>query len=219
MRHVWSGKLTLEEGKKKQSSAEFPGNAPPMRSLPLCFFSGDEQVALCKANANSTHPHPKACAASFIMAAGAHALIVAGKPQADVINVAATALLSSALHDAATDEHLRRLEALPDYHTYGSRFSSMPSDVHELLCGPQPNPNHVPGMIGLGSDAMRTAAVVLYILKWQSGPIDALTAAVDIGGDVDSSAALVLGVVGGSQGLRLGSLAEYLGLWLRKWRE
>ena len=37
--------------------------------------------------------------------------------------------------------------------------------------------------------------------------MDGLTAAIDIGGDVDSSAALVLGAIGGSEGLALGTPA------------
>mmetsp|Transcript_18732 Transcript_18732/g.32808 ORF Transcript_18732/g.32808 Transcript_18732/m.32808 type:complete len:90 (+) Transcript_18732:1-270(+) len=51
---------------------------------------------------------------------------------------------------------------------------------------------------------MRTAAVVLYLLKHHRGPLDILRASVDIGGDVDSIAALCLGVVGGSEGLDFG---------------
>ena len=51
---------------------------------------------------------------------------------------------------------------------------------------------------------MRTAGVVLYLLTHQRGPLDVLRASVDLGGDVDSVAALCLGLVGGSQGLRFG---------------
>jgi len=79
----------------------------------------------------------------------------------------------------------------------------MPEAVHVLLCGPQPCP-YQEGMHGIWSDAMRTAGVVLYILKWHRGPLDALQASVDVGGDVDSVAALALGIVGGTQGLSLG---------------
>ena len=59
-------------------------------------------------------------------------------------------------------------------------------------------------MHGIDSDAMRTAAVVLYVVRWHDGPRDALRASIDLGGDVDSIAALALGLVGGSAGLRLG---------------
>ena len=40
--------------------------------------------------------------------------------------------------------------------------------------------------------AMRTAALVLYLLKHHRGPLDILKASVDIGGDVDSVAVLAL---------------------------
>ena len=93
----------------------------------------------------------------------------------------------------------------------------MPPEVHALLCGPQPCPHTLtlpvggPGdfakgrrMHGIYSDAMRTAGVVLYLLTHQRGPLDVLRASVDLGGDVDSVAALCLGLVGGSQGLRFG---------------
>lgn len=39
---------------------------------------------------------------------------------------------------------------------------------------------------------MRTAALVLYLLKHHQGPLDILRASVDIGGDVDSVAVLAL---------------------------
>ena len=121
-----------------------------------------------------------------------------------------TQLRASPLRDATTEAHLEKVEQLPDWHTFGER--SMPPAVHALLCGPQPLSNkHVPGqpllkreMHGIDSDAMRTAAVVLYVVRWHDGPRDALRASIDLGGDVDSIAALALGLVGGSAGLQFG---------------
>jgi len=52
---------------------------------------------------------------------------------------------------------------------------------------------------------MHTIGVVLYFLKFHRGLRDVLTAALDIGGDVDSVAALCASVVGGSVGLDFGS--------------
>ena len=59
-------------------------------------------------------------------------------------------------------------------------------------------------MHGLYADSMRTAGVVLYILQHERGPLDALKASIDMGGDVDSVAALVLGVIAATSGLRFG---------------
>jgi len=51
---------------------------------------------------------------------------------------------------------------------------------------------------------MRTVGVVLYLLRWHRGPLDVLKASIDMGGDVDSVAALCLGILGASCGLRFG---------------
>ena len=40
---------------------EFPGNAPPMRALPLAFLDdAAEREKLAILNADTTHPHPRA---------------------------------------------------------------------------------------------------------------------------------------------------------------
>eukprot|EP00966_Prymnesium_polylepis_P114308 2641407-Prymnesium_polylepis.1 len=89
----------------------------------------------------------------------------------------------------------------------------MPADIHALLCGPQPCPftADVPAgadgksrMEGMFSDSMRTAAAVLYLCKHHRGPLDVLTASIDLGGDVDSIAALCLGIVAASDDLHFG---------------
>ena len=114
--------------------------------------------------------------------------------------------------------YLQQVDALPDYHAFGPRYANMPDDVHALLCGPQPIPSmravlsgDAPGVAGelrgLPADALRTLGSVLYVVKWARGAADALTASVDLGGDVDSVAALSLGIVAGAEiggGLRFG---------------
>lgn len=204
------GKSTLDDLRSRQASSDFPGNAPPMRALPLGFVKKEECERLCKANADTTHPHPKARAASYLIAVAARWLMVEHGDQLQVLQVARSALAASSLAESETDMHLEKIEALPDYHTYGERFSGMPNEIHSLLCGPQPcqmfkktvGPDAE--MHGIGSDAMRTAGVVLYLMKFHNGPRDVLMASVDFGGDVDSIAALTLAMVAGSVGLQVG---------------
>ena len=55
---------------------------------------------------------------------------------------------------------------------------------------------------------MRTAGTVLYIVKHAKNANDALRLSIDMGGDIDSLAAIAVGLVGGRVGL--GSLPPFL---------
>eukprot|EP00908_Phaeocystis_cordata_P014862 Transcript_25974.p1 GENE.Transcript_25974~~Transcript_25974.p1 ORF type:complete len:300 (-),score=115.85 Transcript_25974:67-966(-) len=202
--------------RQRQAGRVDPGNAPPMRALPLAFLArARDRERLSVENADATHPHPKARAASLLVATGCRFYALKGGAQAELLQAAVAQLEVSSLAEPETIAHLRALDQLPDYHDFGPRFARMPREVHALLCGPQPCPftlGKVPAgadgtapMHGLYSDSMRTAGAVLYLCKWQRGPLDALTASVDLGGDVDSVAALCLGIVAaGPGGLRFG---------------
>lgn len=206
IRKYWGGKITIDELRQAQGKKEDPGNAPPMRALPLGFLGDAELDSLAAANADATHAHPKARAASFLVACAARFLVVKGGSQDKVISHCLAELRkTSSCREPQTEELLAKMDALPDWHTYGDRFAKMPVKVHNMICGPQPIRADKNGTrCGLDSDAMRTAAVVLYVVKWQRTPLDALAASIDVGGDVDSTAALVLGIVGGSKGLNMG---------------
>eukprot|EP00038_Savillea_parva_P014740 m.217170 g.217170 ORF g.217170 m.217170 type:complete len:406 (+) comp28963_c0_seq1:164-1381(+) len=207
IRYVFQGTKTIAEVRASQARRTNPGNAPPMRSLPLCFFPLHERARLCVANAHTTHPHPRAVAASWVIATAARYLAVEHGPPDRLLEVVIASLRDTpSVHDAATVEHLTAVSALPDYHIYGPRLQHMPPAAYALLCGPQPHPiaarfkvrggadGRAP-MHGLWTDAMRTAGVVMYLVRYHRGPADVLQAAVDIGGDVDSIAALCLGMV------------------------
>ncbi|CAE7244474.1 frmA [Symbiodinium natans] len=213
VKYFFNGKTSLNELRESQASRVDPGNAPPMRALPLAFVDPGCCQELCRANADTTHPHPKARAASYLIAQAARWLIVEKGRKQKVLEVALERLQASDLNHLETVSLLQKIQELPDYHSFGQRLQGMPEAVHALLCGPQPHPDleNVPGgqdgtsaVHGLGSDAMRTAGVVLYILRFHRGPRDALLTSLYIGGDVDSIAALCLGIVGGSEGLQLG---------------
>eukprot|EP00929_Paragymnodinium_shiwhaense_P104630 TRINITY_DN6920_c0_g1_i1.p1 TRINITY_DN6920_c0_g1~~TRINITY_DN6920_c0_g1_i1.p1 ORF type:complete len:393 (-),score=70.42 TRINITY_DN6920_c0_g1_i1:197-1375(-) len=204
------GQATLEALKERNATADIPGNAPPMRALPFAFVADEHRERLCKANADTTHPHPKARAASFLIATAARFLIVEHGEQGRILQVCRERLAASSLSEPATLELLDKLEALPDFHSYGSRYEKLPMEVMELLCGPQPcaqmkfTVSPEVEYQGIGSDALRTAGAVLYLLKFHRGPFDVLMASVDLGGDVDSIAALCTAIVGGSVGLKIG---------------
>jgi len=209
----FNGTVTLEALKASQAEREDPGNAPPMRALPLAFLAPEDCERLCAVNADATHPHPKARAASFLVAMAARYLIVEKGPQDLVLEVCLKRLRDSSLSHLVTEEYLEAVQQLPNYHRFGRHLCDMPKEVHEVLCGPQPNPqlSHCLGgadgsdaVHGVGSDAMRTAGVVLYLLRFHRGPRDVLLTSVHIGGDVDSVAALCLAVVAGLEGLQFG---------------
>lgn len=220
IKKYWRGEMTLEEVQQMQAKKVVPGNAPPMRSLALGFVAdASARERLCTINADATHPHPKTRAASFLVATACRFLVVEKRAKDKVLVESRQALENSALKEQDTLEHLKKLEKLPDYHDYGERLRNMPDDVHALICGPQPCPEMLhhkvgePGdwesgrrMHGIGSDAMRTAGAVLYLVQHCTTPVDLLMGSVDIGGDVDSIAALSLGLLGGSSGLRFGEV-------------
>merc|ERR1719424_2442664 len=51
------GAATINEQRRNVAASVYPGNAPPMRALPLAFIQDDvELIALARANADATHP-------------------------------------------------------------------------------------------------------------------------------------------------------------------
>ena len=72
---VYAGQATLAAVQRLQADRPYPGNAPPMRALPLAFVPPGRRLPMCILNADTTHPHPKARLASYLMAtAGAFLL-------------------------------------------------------------------------------------------------------------------------------------------------
>lgn len=207
--NVWKGKTTLEDVRVKASEKETPGNQPPMSALPLAYLNGADLEKAARENADASHPHPKARAASFVMAWAMSWLRKNEKTRSSILVATIAALRSSKASDLATEEHLGKIQSMPDWHSFGHRFKDMKPDTLMSLCGPQPLKESTPGSknrprYGMKSDSMRTVGIVLYILKWYRFPREALLASVDVGGDVDSTAALIGGAIGGTTGLRFG---------------
>ncbi|KAL1521704.1 hypothetical protein AB1Y20_021359 [Prymnesium parvum] len=211
---MFRGEVSLEQTHAEQAARGDPGSDPLAAAPPLGWIGlSAERARLAAECSDATHPHPKARAACLLIAFCSRHLAVLHRPPADLIRAAAAHLEASPLAEPETLAHLRALERLPDFHEFGARFCAMPREVHAQLCGPQPCPQaaHVPAgadgrqpMEGLHSDAMRTAGVVLYLCKFQRGPIDVLTAAIDMGGDIDAVAMLCLGIVAAADDLHFG---------------
>eukprot|EP00927_Polykrikos_kofoidii_P024985 TRINITY_DN22557_c1_g1_i1.p1 TRINITY_DN22557_c1_g1~~TRINITY_DN22557_c1_g1_i1.p1 ORF type:complete len:671 (-),score=106.16 TRINITY_DN22557_c1_g1_i1:472-2484(-) len=222
---VFSGSSSIEKMRERISKMRYPGNAPPMRALPLAFVAGDARlVELAKANADATHPHIKARAASLGVAVAARCFLLERVASSDFIGAVGRELqrldaLSESpgeMVDAETLEYLVGVDALPPPGPLDKRYEDFMSDASlESLCGPQPvwrgpkgdPPDGMPRMVrGLNADAQRTLGCVLYLLKYhtEGASLETLRRCLCIGGDVDSLAALCLAVVGAREGLRFG---------------
>jgi len=201
LRKYYKGKLTIQEIKKNQNGKKYPGNAPPMRAIPL-GFTGPHMYDLCINNANTTHPHPKAIAASVIIALATKHFLIDRLSQQTLFPTIIEELTKHNL-DEETINYLKDIDTIEDYHQFigEDHIVNFPNNVHEQLCGPQPFTFHDQPVYGLYSDSMRTAGIVLYILKHYKTPFDALKVSMWVGGDVDSLGSIVLGIVGAKDGL------------------
>lgn len=81
MRWVYSGEKSVEEIRQFQRQRQYPGNAAPMRAVPLGFAPKQHLNRYAIINADATHPHPKARAASIAVArATRYLLLEYGQP-------------------------------------------------------------------------------------------------------------------------------------------
>ena len=194
---VFEGKTTLKELQDWQRIRAYPGNAPTMRSIPFGFLSwgpyGDNIYRHCEVNTNITHPNSKALASSLVIAYATKFFL--GPLQAKKEELLEACANAVEFCDLETSEYLRRIDNLP---------SILAETDYEILLGPQPIPNFMKEgqtIRGLNSDAMRTAGAVLYILKHTNSAFEALKGSIYMGGDVDSLAALTVGLSAGRYGI------------------
>lgn len=190
MRWVYGGEKSIEEIREFQKHREFPGNAPPMRAIPLGFLPENliDQYAII--NADATHPHPKARAASVIVARATYYTLV---QKGDLKNIISYCMPFIEQVDKVTAGLLAQVNQL-------ASPEELDEQGFELLCGPQPLAWKRP-IIGLGSDSMRTGLCVLYILKHANNAMEGFKNAIYMGGDVDSLASICLGILAGKFGL------------------
>ena len=74
---VYDGRCSLSELQRRNAAKAFLNSAPPMCALPLAFARGDDRALArrCRANADATHPHPKARGAGLVVALAVRAFV------------------------------------------------------------------------------------------------------------------------------------------------
>lgn len=191
IRLVYNGEKTIEDIKAFQRNKQYPGNAPPMRAIPIGFVNEQDINSYATINATSTHPHPKAIDSSILIARAARGLLVEGINQQEIISYCLPHI-----SDTETIEKLKIADALhgPDA-LHGKDF--------EALCGPQPlqRKEFIEGLYGLSSNAMYTAISALYFIKHSTSAFEGLKNSINLGGDVDSLASIVVGILAGKYGI------------------
>lgn len=200
MRWVFEGKMSMEAVRNFQRARPFPGNAPVMRVIPIGFLPEEQIDAIATINADATHPHPVARAASVAIARAARYFLVEHGNAEKLISYCLSHIEGI---DASTSKYLKKVDALP------SPLHIKPQH-YKILLGPQPieHPRFPVGIMGLPSDAMLTAGAILWVLKHSKTPFEGLKTAIYLGGDVDSVAGVCTGILAGLHGLE--SLPDYM---------
>lgn len=193
MRWVFDGKMDIAEVRAFQQDRPYPGNAPVSRVVPIGCLPLAQVTPYAIINADATHPHPKARAASVLVAHATHFLLRQQGASADLLAYCQSQIKGL---DAETEALLAQVDALPSP-------NNLQAAHYEVLCGTQPivAPRFLPGIHGLPSDAMLTAISTIYVLKHAQSAFEGLQYAVRLGGDVDSLASVCTGILAGRFGL------------------
>lgn len=192
MRWYYDGEKTIEEIRDFQRHRPNPGNAPAMRSVPLGLLPGNLINEYAAINARATHPHPHAVMSSQVVARAAHHFLLIDGGSPDLFDYC----LRSVELDQEFQDYLLAVNGLPQY-------DQLTEADFAVLCGPQPilAPYFLPGIRGVPSDSKYTTGCILYVLRESGSAFDALQKSVKLGGDVDSVAAVTVGILAGKHGL------------------
>jgi len=187
----YTEKETIEAVRQKQASRIDPGNAPVMRAVPLAFVPEELTRTYSDINANSTHPHEMARIGSYLTIKCAHFFLHESKAKEELVFT----LLENGI-DKKVEQEIAKLIELP-----------APEQLHEtdylFLHGEQPLPyiSWDPNILGLPCASFRTALNVVYVLLHANTAFEALQYSVNMGGDIDSLAAVCTGIAAGKYGL------------------
>jgi len=187
----YTGKKSIEEVRATQVSREDPGNAPVMRDLPLAFVPKRNLLDYCKINANSTHPHVLGVTGSYLAALTAWHFLRNNGERADLIS-----FLLTKFGDGKIRQTLIALDKLP-------APDKLTEEDYLFLHGEQPLPyiKWDTNIYGLPCACLKTALNVVYVMKHSWSAFDALKMSINMGGDVDSLAAVCVGIAAGRYGL------------------
>ena len=185
---------SLEQVRACQRNKTDPGNATVMCAMQLGLLLPTQITEYARISADFTHPHPKARAATIGIAWAMRYFLCNG----DAKDIITYCLSKIGEESEETVEYLQRVDML------GEQLST---DDYQLLLG-EPHQGYMLNgdgfqsyFNGLNSDAMRTCGTALYILKYSTSLMDGFKRAIEMGGDVDTLAAIVCGILAVKYGL------------------
>ncbi len=187
----YKGIKTIDEVRAAQASREDPGNAPVMRALPLWYIEKEQVENYACINADATHPNEMGRKASLLTVLTAWHFLREDGDRSDLIS-----FLQAYIGMIDVKEMLDKIDTLPPP-------DQLTEHNYLFLHGPQPLPyiKWDTNIYGLPCAAMKTALNVVYVLKHSTNAFEALQHAINMGGDVDSLAAVCTGIAGGKYGL------------------
>ncbi|MCI5050718.1 MAG: ADP-ribosylglycohydrolase family protein [Candidatus Pacebacteria bacterium] len=194
----YTGKKTIEEVRAMQAEREDPGNAPVMRALPLCFIDKGDVYRYACINADATHPHELGRQASFLTVLTAWHFLREDGDRDDLID-----FLLGFVGNTQQKIILQKIDKLP-------KPKLLTQEDYRVLHGVQPLPyiKWDTNIYGMPCAAMKTALNVVYVMKHAESAFDALKISINMGGDVDSLAAVCTGIASGKYGNE--SLPDFL---------
>lgn len=194
----YTGKKTIEQVRAAQALREDPGNAPVMRAVPLAFIPRDKVFKYAMINAHATHPGEMAEKASLLTTATAWHFLRRNGVADDLLPFLVTYIGNEKIEEA-----LEKIDVLPPP-------NMLSEEDYLVLHGEQPLPyiSWDKNIYGLPCAAMKTALNVVYVLKHSKSAFEALQHSINMGGDIDSLAAVSTGIAAGVYGLE--SLPSFL---------
>jgi ADP-ribosylglycohydrolase len=198
IKKVYNESETLSQIQEFQASREDPGCGATMRVLPLGFLPEDQLKYYAIESAKATHPHPKAITSALVMSYTARYFIEACNDQEKIFEHILNNITNQ---DTDSISYLKKIQDFP-------HINELNEDQYSVLCGPQPLQSPVKGIYGVPSSAMHVMGVSLLILRDTKNTFEGLINSIHVGGDFDSVASLVTGVLAIRYGLD--SLPNYL---------
>jgi len=218
------GEKELLTIRKRQQEKHYCGNAPPMRALPLAFtllhyYQGSslpflsldeilkleynekwlaELCLLSRLSSDTTHPHRHGQTSCFAIAYAGALLWFFRRPPSEILSDTLQALKfcmdkKFLDYDEETLKYYKNLDQLPSWYS-STNLNTFSGPYHldiQSLVGPEF------ASLGLPVSSMHTAGCVLYFLKYSRSLMEGLMVSLHIGGDVDSLASILLGLLCG----------------------